>query len=95
MPCENPTCDGRAAALTTVQEDEIIESGVLVFALHEHPNHLTIPELSLILRRDSERKDAIERAIDELIGNGLFQVSGGLVVPTRPALYFQRLREHL
>lgn len=85
-PCKPPAC--------TTQEDAIVEAGVLSFVLHEHPDHLTIPELSLAMNsvpEDFVRADAIERAIRDLVGAGLLQIIGGLVLPTRPALHVFRL----
>jgi hypothetical protein len=76
-------------------EDARVESAVLGFVLEEDPDHLTIPELSLAMSRcgaeDFSRNDAIERAIRELVGGGLLRIAAGLVVPTRAALYFERL----
>jgi hypothetical protein len=76
------------------EEDGQVEAAVLAFVLDEHPDHLTFPELSLALSGaspDFGRRDAIERAIRELVRGGLFHHDGVFVVPSRPALYLHRL----
>ena len=94
MSCCQPTdCD--PASDSPAAEDAKVESAVLDYVLCEHPAHLTIPELSLAMngQHDHEfsRHDAVERAIRELVGAGLFHIAGGLVVPTRAALYCSTL----
>ena len=76
------------------EEDAQVESAVLAFALDEHPDRLTFPELSLALggtSSDFGRREAIERAIRELVCAGLLHHDGVFVAPSRPALYFHRL----
>lgn len=88
MSCINPTDRDPA------EEDERVERAVLAFVLAEHPDHLTIPELSRTLNEgpgDFARADAVERAIRELVGGGLLHCQGGLVMPTRAALRFYQL----
>jgi hypothetical protein len=75
-------------------EDAKAERAVLAFLLDEHPAQLTIPELSLALNAHPgsfESEDAVERAVRELVGAGLLRCQGGFVVPTRAALYVERL----
>jgi hypothetical protein len=75
-------------------EDAKAERTVLAFLLEEHPDQLTIPEVSLALNAgpaDFGSEDAIERAIRELVGAGLLRCEGGFIVPTRAALCFARL----
>jgi hypothetical protein len=93
MSCSQPT-DCRAGGGSPEKEDEIVQSGVLGFVLEEHPAHLTIPELSLAMNRgrsDFSARDEVERAIRDLVGAGLLYIGGGLVLPTRAALYFDGL----
>jgi len=65
---------------------------VLAFLLDEHPNQLTIPEVSQAMNAGTEdfgAFDAVERAIRQLDGAGLIHCNGGFAVPTRVALYFR------
>jgi hypothetical protein len=91
MADENPMgrehCDPPA-------EDAKAERTVLAFLLDEHPSQLTIPELSLALNAHPggfESEDAVERAVRELVGAGLLRCQGRFVLPTRAALYVERL----
>lgn len=75
-------------------QDAKAERTVLAFLIEEHPNQLTVPEVSWALDQGSaefEAKDAVERAVRELVGAGLLRCADGFVVPTRAALYFARL----
>jgi len=67
---------------------------VLIFVLGEHPDQLTVAELASVFCRDPKsfsERDTLERAIRELVGAGLLRIQGDLVMPTRAALYFERL----
>jgi hypothetical protein len=75
-------------------EDAKVEQAVLSFLLDQHPDRLTILELSLALNAgptDFDSEDAVERAVRELVGAGLLHCHGRFVMPTRAALYFSRL----
>jgi hypothetical protein len=77
-------------------QDAKAERAVLAFLINEHPNQLTIAEVSWALNRgpvEFEAEDAVERAVRELVGAGLLCCSEGFVLPTRAALYFARLEE--
>lgn len=90
MADQNPMGRSSGALTSPASEDATVESGVLGFVLQEHPDHLTVPELSLVLNggpADFARKDAVERAIRELVGAGLLHICGSLVVPSRAAIY--------
>jgi hypothetical protein len=66
-----------------------------MFLLDEHPATLRIAEVSQALnaRPDSfDTFDAVERAVVELVGAGLLHCEAGFVLPTRAALYFERLQ---
>ena len=95
MADENPT--GSAERVTPIpsNDDRKVEWAVLSFLLDEHPDHqLTISEVSRALNAsaaDFGTEDAVERAIRELVGAGLLHCERGFVLPTRPALYYQRL----
>lgn len=71
------------------REDRKTEAAVLSYLLREHPDQLTEVELVLAFHRDAKSfagKDAIRRAVGELIGAGLLRRLGAWVVLTRPAL---------
>lgn len=97
MATQNPTDCPRVDHLSPAAEDKVVESSVLGFVLDEHPDHLTIPELSLAMNSSAEdfsAGDAVERAIRDLVSAGLLQVIAGLVLPTRAALCFRGLEVH-
>lgn len=91
MSCHHPIGGGDSIAPDT--QDAKVEHAVLGFLLHEHPDRLTIPEVSRAMNRfsDFNSEDAVERAIRELVGAGLLRCEGAYVQPTRAALYYERL----
>jgi hypothetical protein len=93
MANENPThC--REGGDSPAIEDAAVKTAILAFVFDQHHAHLTFAELSLAMnygREDFAAEDAIERAIRELVGAGLLRVVGGLILPTRAALYFDSL----
>jgi hypothetical protein len=75
-------------------KDKKAERAVLAFLIYRYPALLTIPGLSQELNEDAsdlDREDTVERAVRELVGVGLLECRGAFVVPTRVALYFERL----
>jgi len=85
---------GHAPRETTAEQDAKTENAVLAVILEEHPAQLTITEVSLVLNAGPnapESGDAAERAVRELVGAGLLHCRGAFVLPTRAALYFNRL----
>lgn len=94
MANQNPTDRGSTDAATPAAEDAMVEAAVLVFVLIEHPAHPTVSELSRALNCDPgdfSSVDALERAVRELVAGGLLHRQGDLILPTRAALYFDRL----
>jgi hypothetical protein len=97
MADRNPTDGDRTSCDTPspAREDAMVETAVIGFVLEAHPDHLTIPELSLAIHPravgEFPSEDAVGRAIDALVGAGLLHLAGGLAVPSRAALYFNRL----
>jgi len=78
----------------TEREDAILERAVLALVLSQHPAQLTIPELTRELSEDPEhptQRDAVQRALHDLVGSGLLHRHGAFVLPTRAALRFDRL----
>ena len=60
-----------------------------------HPSPVTLEELVRELgdERDFGQRDAIERAVRDLVGSGLLHRCGALVLPSRAALRFEELSE--
>jgi hypothetical protein len=86
--------DIRRRERTPAEADRKVERVVLAFLLDEHPNQLTVAEVSWALNASSaefERGDAVERAVRELVGAGLLHCRDGYVLPTKAALYFSAL----
>ena len=77
-------------------EDAATESAVLQQVLELHPVLVTVAELIREIGGESPgyaRRDAIERAIRDLVGVGLLHNESALVVPTRAALRFMELMD--
>lgn len=94
MSCDNPTDRGLPDPSTPASEDSKVEWAVLGYLLDEHPDRFTIPEVSRAMNAGEtgfDREDAVERAIRDLVGAGLLHCCGGFVLPTRAALYYERL----
>ncbi len=94
MADSNPTDCGEGDLCDFLAQDLKDQRIVVEFVLDEHPALLTIPELCRALYAhpgDFSSNDAVERAIRDLDGAGLLSCEGGVVRPTRAALYFVRL----
>lgn len=94
MADENPTGRTCPDPSSPAGEDTRTESAVLALLLEEHPIHLTMDELVLVLHADPERgdpADAALRAVRELVGAGLVYREGRFLTPSRAALYFDGL----
>lgn len=76
-------------------DDDLRDQGVVLFhVLALHPAHLIVPELVREITAgsaDFTGIDAVERAVRDLTGVGLLDCPGGVVMPTRAALHFDRL----
>jgi hypothetical protein len=94
MATEHTTDCGEPDLCDFLAQDFGDQRIVLEFVLDAHPATLTIPELCRALYAhpgDFATNDAVERAIRDLDGAGLLSCEGGVVRPTRAALYFARL----
>ena len=94
MADENPKGRRCKDPSSPAGEDTRTESAVLALLLEEHPIHLTMDELILVLHADPGRvdpKDAAHRAVRELVGAGLVHRDGQFLFPSRAALYFDGL----
>lgn len=79
---------------TPAAEDAATESAVLQQLLALHPAQVTVAELIREIGGESPafaERDAIERAVRDLIRAGLLHAHGDFVVPTRAALRFNEL----
>ena len=79
---------------TPAAEDAATEAAVLQQVLDLHPTQVTLAELVLEVGGESvefAERDAIERAVRDLIGAGLLHGRDAFVLPTRAALRFSRL----
>jgi hypothetical protein len=96
MANSNPTDRAERDPSGPADQDAKAERAVLAFLINEHPNQLTVAEVSWALSHgpvEFEAEDAVERAVRELVGAGLVRCSDGFVMPTLAALYFARLEE--
>jgi hypothetical protein len=81
-------------SFTPASEDAATESAVLQQILDLHPVLVTAAELMREVGGESPgfaERDAIERAVRDLIGAGLLHEHGGFLTPTRAALRFSEL----
>jgi hypothetical protein len=79
---------------TTREEDEAVESAVLMRVLDLHPSQVTVAELVRDVAGEQAgfgERDAIERAVRDLSGAGLLHRSDEFVLPTRAAVRFDEL----
>ena len=75
-------------------DDAEVQSAVLSVLVVEHPVQLTTSELTRQLVDDPDdfvQRDAVRRAVHDLAGVGLLHRQGIVVVPSRAALYYERL----
>jgi len=82
--------------VTTGAEDAATESAALLLIVDLHPTPVTLAEL--VREMAGERpgfgeRDAIERAVRDLVAAGLLRRNGDLVLPTRAALRFSELAD--
>jgi hypothetical protein len=79
---------------TPAAEDAATESAVLQQLLDFHPVLVTLAELVREVAGESTdfaERDAVERAVRDLVGAGLVHRHDAFVVPTRAALRFNEL----
>jgi hypothetical protein len=84
--------EGSEQMRTTDEEDRACEAAVLHHVLAVHPAPLTLEDILRELgAEDFGKRDAIERAVRDLVGCGLLHRSEALVLPTHAALRFEEL----
>lgn len=74
---------------TTAEEDTALEAVVLRLLLDLHPTQVSVEELLREVaggRGGFSHRDAVERAVRELVAAGLAHRNGELVFPSRAAL---------
>jgi len=91
-----PKGAGEDERATTAALDDRDQARVLGQVLFIYPESLTLAELTRELTAAStafQERDRIERAVRDLTAVGLLHRVGGLVLPTRAAVYFHALEE--
>lgn len=79
---------------TTEREDAAIQRAALALLLDHHPAQLTLAELVREIAEDPAdfaQRDAIDRAVRDLLGAGLLHRHGDFAIPTRAAICCDRL----
>ena len=80
----------------TAGEDAAVESAALRRLLDLHPIQVTVEELVLDLASDPDdfaERDAVERAVRELVRCGLAHRVGDLAIPSRAAIRAAELQD--
>jgi hypothetical protein len=74
-------------------EDAQAQAAVLTLVLTEHPTPLTLADIEreVAPNQDFAGRDAVARAVRDLVAVGLLHRQGDLVLPTRAALRFDGL----
>lgn len=82
------------AGVTNDARDGAAEAATLDRVLWLHPTHLTERELLLNLYAGDgdQRQEMFERAIRDLVADGLLRIDGDSVVPTLPAIRAEEIR---
>ncbi len=82
------------AASLSPREDHATQVAALSLVLAMRPDQLALDELIREMVAGSDdfaERDAVERAVRDLVGAGLLRRCGELVLPTRAAVHFHRL----
>lgn len=82
-----PKASQRPDCNEALQEDELTQEGILCLVLTEHPIVLTVDEIA----SEVGGGGAARRGVDDLVRIGLLRREGDSVLPTRPALHFDRI----
>ncbi len=86
--------EGSGDNWTTAAEDDATEAALLQQVLSLHPTQVTLAELVRELCGEApgfRERDAIERAVRDLVAAGLLHHREEFVLPTRAALRFSQL----
>jgi hypothetical protein len=98
LPMRNKRSSGDdERATTTAQLDARDQTAVLRHVLDLYPETLTrdelVREMACFSSSQSSERDAIERAVRDLVAVGLLHKEGSRVFPTRAAVAFHDLYE--
>jgi len=87
--------EGNEEIRRTAEDDAAIEAAVLAQMLALHPAVMSLAELIREMGEDAdpEGREAVERAVRDLVAAGLLHRDGAFVRPTRAALRFDQLLE--
>jgi predicted transcriptional regulator len=88
--------EGTDESWTTRAQDIATEAAVIQQLLHLHPAQLTMKELIREIggeRPSFAERDAIERAVRDLVGAGLLHRREDFLTPSRAALRLNQLLE--
>lgn len=94
MAEENSMARGSSDCPSNEAQDLRDQGSALIYVLTLYPTHLRLSELIQEVSAgaaDFAQRDAIERAVRDLVGVGLLFRSDGLVLPTRAALRFNEI----
>jgi hypothetical protein len=79
--------DNPIAGQTNDAQDSAAEAATLDRVLWLHPTHLTEGELLVnLFADDGPRREMFERAIRDLVADGLLRIDGDSILPTLAAL---------
>jgi hypothetical protein len=81
-------------AFSSREDERKVEDQILRLLLEEHPAQVTRSEIEVALNCGSQtfaERDAIERALLELVGHGLLHRHGDFFLPSRPSRYMASL----
>ncbi len=78
---------------TPADEDAQAQAAILTLVLSEHPTPLTLADVEREIAPDQDfaGRDAVARAVRDLVAVGLLHRHGDLVLPTRAALHMDAL----
>lgn len=94
MATTNPTDRCLSDLDSFIYDDAVAQSAVLAILLAEYPVQLTFSELAREIlggAGDFGQRDAVKRVVRDLAGVGLLHCNGVFVLPSRVALYNERL----
>ena len=83
QPISQPCSGGELSEQT--REDAQTQHAVLGTVINQLPCLLTVPEL--VREVGPDERDAVERAVDDLVGAGLLRREGDSVLPTRAGMH--------
>ena len=85
----------QSQSLFPAEADHAMQQAILTAILVEHPTQLTLLDLYRVRMNpdDPADRDAVDRAVLDLVAAGLVHRNGPFVVPSRASLRFEELYE--